>query len=260
MSVEVTECPECGAPFAPGPQQKYCTARCKNTASARAWRERNRPTKVQSCAECGGPVQHLDVGRPRRFCSEKCKAKATNTRQRRALLPLRDRNPDERACAHCGDPFVPKRRDRIYCYGKYCPQLAYQARKGAGASPRVATRTVSCDGCGTTFVATRPEARWCSKQCANRHWGNVRARQRGALSQAKYTDREIFERDGWRCHICKKKVRRDVDRLHPEGATIDHLVPISEGGVDEPSNVATAHWKCNRDKGSGSANDQLALI
>jgi len=96
--------------------------------------------------------------------------------------------------------------------------------------------------------------------CANRYWGNVRARQRKAPSGARYTDLEIFERDRWRCHLCGRKVNRELSRMHPRGGTIDHLVPISDGGTDEPSNVATAHRACNLAKGAGAANDQLRLI
>jgi 5-methylcytosine-specific restriction endonuclease McrA len=80
------------------------------------------------------------------------------------------------------------------------------------------------------------------------------------MSAARYTDLEIFKRDDWRCHICHRKVRRDVSRTHRDGATIDHLVPLSLGGTDEPNNVATAHYKCNIAKRAMSANDQLALI
>lgn len=48
--------------------------------------------------------------------------------------------------------------------------------------------------------------------------------------------------------ICKDPVARDGDRRHPDGATIDHVIPISRGGIDEVSNVVTAHWRCNREK------------
>jgi len=263
MTVETT-CPRCGETFAPrrsgGKPQKYCSIRCKSNAVAAAARERDRPERPTICAECGGPVVQLERGRPRRFCSDQCKQRAGNVRLRRSLLPLRDSAPQPRECAHCGDSFIPKRRDRIYCYGKFCPQSAYQARVANDEKLRVVARVAKCDGCGTEFQTTRPEARWCSKTCANRHWGNVRARQRGRLSEARYTDREIFERDRWICHLCKKKVRRDVPRLHPEGATIDHLVPISLGGLDEPANVACSHWKCNRDKRAKAMNEQLRLL
>lgn len=37
--------------------------------------------------------------------------------------------------------------------------------------------------------------------------------------------------------------------MDPDGATIDHIVPLSLGGSDEPANVATAHRRCNIRKG-----------
>lgn len=254
-------CSLCGKSFEAtrrgGKPQKYCSRECTKKAANIAFRDRNRPDRPTTCAECGGPVVALQVGAPRKFCSDACKMRASNRRQRRAWLPLAQ--PAVKVCAHCGQAFTAKSRNRIYCYDKFCAQAAYQARLGAGER-RVGPRTATCDGCGTAFETVRPEARWCSKTCANRHWGNVRARQRGTASEAKYTDLEIFERDGWRCHLCKKLVRRDVPRTHPDGATIDHLVPTSLGGPDEPANVATAHWKCNRDKRARPMGEQLRLI
>lgn len=252
------QCPTCGATFQPrtlggrgkGRPQIYCSDGCRTLAASRAWRDRNRPVRKPDCAECGRTITHnTSVGRPRRFCSETCKMRVSNRRQNRSRLPLRDTSPELRRCAHCGDEFTPKRRDRIYCYSGWCGQAAYSKRKRTGEPKLVVERTVACHGCGTEFTAKHPTARWCSKTCANRHWGNVRARQRGALSAARYTDREIFERDGWACYICGQPVERG-DRRADLGATIDHIVPISNGGTDEPGNVATAHWKCNRDKGS----------
>ena len=257
------ECPECGNPFSPrrngGKPQRFCSIECKNLASNRAWRDRNRPELAAGCAECGGPIQQSGRGRPRRFCSEKCKTKAGNKRSNRARLPLRQAH-DPRPCIECGSVFVPKRADRLYCYDRWCAQTAYQRRVAEGAPHRVKSHDVKCAECGVTFTASYPTARWCSRLCANRHWGRVRSRRRRPMSSVPYTDREIFERDGWRCHICRKPVRRSAKVPHALAPTIDHLVPVSCGGSDEPSNVACAHWKCNRDKGAGAANDQLRLM
>lgn len=58
-------------------------------------------------------------------------------------------------------------------------------------------------------------------------------------------DREaIFERDGWICGICREPVDTG-------DATLDHIVPISLGGADEPSNVRLAHSLCNSRRGDG---------
>jgi len=126
-------------------------------------------------------------------------------------------------CLRCGGPVAPRTdgREKKYC-SPHCQKLAVMQRY--------------------------PSARWCSKQCANRHWGRVRARKRGAVPQSPYSDREIFERDSWTCHICLEPVDPLVPRTEPRGATIDHVHPIALGGHDVPENVAAAHRECNIDK------------
>jgi len=56
---------------------------------------------------------------------------------------------------------------------------------------------------------------------------------------------EIFKRDGFRCLYCG---------VTPAGAMlrVDHVVPVSEGGRDDPSNLVTACHDCNGGKGAVS--------
>jgi 5-methylcytosine-specific restriction endonuclease McrA len=42
----------------------------------------------------------------------------------------------------------------------------------------------------------------------------------------------------------------DIKRTDKLGATIDHVLPISKGGLDTMENVALAHWICNIRKGN----------
>ena len=44
-----------------------------------------------------------------------------------------------------------------------------------------------------------------------------------------------------RCYLCHKLMGRD--------RTLDHILPQSKGGTDEPENVALAHKSCNSAKG-----------
>jgi 5-methylcytosine-specific restriction endonuclease McrA len=71
---------------------------------------------------------------------------------------------------------------------------------------------------------------------------------------------DVGERDGWRCHICGKKVDRNLRFPHPMSATRDHLIPISRGGLHEMRNVKLAHWKCNAARGVDRLPAQLRLI
>ncbi len=72
--------------------------------------------------------------------------------------------------------------------------------------------------------------------------------------------RTIYERDRWMCGICKRPVDRGLQYPHPLSASLDHVVPISDGGDHAPANVQCAHHKCNHAKGNRGAGEQLALI
>lgn len=122
-----------------------------------------------------------------------------------------------------------------------------------------------CERCGAAFVALSHGselARFCTERCARRsNAARRRARERNAVVE-RYSRIAIFERDGWRCHICRRKVIRTAVVPHPLAPTIDHLLPLASGGSDTAANVATAHFLCNSTKGdrAGGGGDQLALI
>jgi hypothetical protein len=53
----------------------------------------------------------------------------------------------------------------------------------------------------------------------------------------------VFERDGYTCTYCGY---RGTSRT----LEVDHRTPLARGGTDDPSNLATACWRCNREKGT----------
>jgi 5-methylcytosine-specific restriction endonuclease McrA len=62
---------------------------------------------------------------------------------------------------------------------------------------------------------------------------------------------EIFERDGWICQLCLEPVDPELPRSNRMGATIDHIIPLSRGGLDGPDHVQLAHRSCNASKRAG---------
>lgn len=251
-------CATCGELFTPrrsaGKPQVRCSQKCRRKAANDNYTKKNAPVRVTQCAECGGPVEQAEYGRPRLFCSDPCKARVGNRRARRALLPARDPNPRERTCLYCGQVFSPKRRDQVYCSastGSWCVQAAYQARRAAGEPLRQVEQRKTCNECGTEFTAQKSNAKWCSQTCRGRTTGREASRRRGPIrpESEPYVDREIFIRDGWRCHICGRQIDPEILRAKLDGATIDHVIPLVLGGHDKPSNVAAAHNRCNREKG-----------
>lgn len=74
-----------------------------------------------------------------------------------------------------------------------------------------------------------------------------------------YTDTYIFERDGWICQICGRKINKKLKWPNPLSKSIDHIIPFIRGGSDSPINVQAAHLRCNLSKNAGSGG-QLRLI
>lgn len=53
----------------------------------------------------------------------------------------------------------------------------------------------------------------------------------------------VFRRDAFTCNYCG---------YHGTTRTleVDHRIPVSRGGTDDPTNLVTACWSCNREKGT----------
>ena len=72
-----------------------------------------------------------------------------------------------------------------------------------------------------------------------RFTGGSRVGRRGHIARA--TRREVFRRDQFACQYCG-------ERFSPGELTIDHLVPLDRGGLDEITNYVTCCGSCNQKK------------
>jgi len=199
-----------------------------------------------TCEGCGEQLkpQRRRGGPPRRWCSDRCRLKAYRAEHEPVSPHAPRRSISYATCKYCASLYVvrrakaPKRPacDRIECrraenaernrLGKY--STASRRRRGRPASTRAAD-----------------------------------ARRRFRLEQVvveAFTSEVIFERDGWRCGICTKKVDRRLSWPHPGSATVDHIIPVAELGPHTRANVRCAHLSCNSSRRAGGGNEQLALI
>lgn len=157
----------------------------------------------------------------------------------------------ERRCPRCerhyplADFYAPPN----YCRG--CFTQMYRAKAG----PRILIAG-TCAEDGKAFVSINHGTRYCSEVCAKRRArrdGRHRRRQRmNAANRDQIPLAAIAKRDGWRCHICHRKVSKATWSL-------DHLVPLVHGGTHTLDNVALAHHQCNSLRGAhGQAQLRLA--
>ena len=81
-------------------------------------------------------------------------------------------------------------------------------------------------------------------------WRKTVAGQRALMTSA--LRKEILERDHYTCKKCGASIEEEPNLL----LEIDHIIPISRGGITSVENLQTLCWRCNRSKGSKIQNQE----
>lgn len=256
-------CVECGKPCS-GVRCRECYRRSVGATS--------RVDRV--CAHCGVVFRRplnlsAKKGVPRdsgKYCGSKCyhAARRSGTQQSCGVPPAEVRRKRaaaflvrwekawkrmlrKRPCEQCGrDTKNPR-----FC----CEACMFQWRG-----------VVTCK-CGTIIEHATWRTNRClqcvskNKQALKRKYPkNYRSRCRkgGGHYNAQCKRVDVFERDGYVCHVCQRKtlsrariVFLGLSRNHPRAATVDHFpVPLSKGGDHDWDNVRCACRKCNVERGA----------
>lgn len=175
-------------------------------------------------------------------------------------------------CRVCGEQFSPHpEARRAYFCGDRCRGVADRAReirRGTCTDESGCTRGVRARGLCVTHYNRAFQAgsqkQWPGdpdrrRQALRRKTQRRRAVVRGL--EAETIDRDVVgDRDGWRCGICRRRVNRRLPYPHPRSPSLDHIIPISEGGGHVYANVRISHLECNLARGNRGGGEQLALI
>ncbi|MFA5671761.1 MAG: HNH endonuclease signature motif containing protein [Synergistaceae bacterium] len=98
------------------------------------------------------------------------------------------------------------------------------------------------------------------KETSKRHRHKQRAQKMGVLYEI-FDPVEIFERDGWRCQHCHKKVQwYGESRTNPLYPNLDHIVCLANGGEHTRRNTQLLCRACNNKKGTNDVGEQLRLL
>lgn len=273
-------CERCGATaerkdYRPG---RFCSRACTKAWSSEHMRqiqpagtakilalvaERGRVDRWSTCPICGKRFERQQLGHGTRAYSTTCSRQCGGKLRRQQTWTGRNSPLPWASCLVCRTPFV-ARKGHTLCRGDACRAVRQQeARRAFWRKVVEELRPVtlaSCRQCGVEFTYRhyRRTKLYCSTKCSRKfNRGAISAESRAAQSYrrraAKYgsgeherfTRAEIFERDGWRCGICGKKVPRQTKWPAPQAATLDHIVPLAKGGKHVRANVQLAHMLCN---------------
>lgn len=257
-------CAGCDAPFTGKQGQATCgDYKCRNAVTSL---KRAKERSGRKCAYCLGPVPD-QLKSDARFCSRACKdedRKAQGRIERWSEAVVRP-------CADCGAPVGAIRS--VFC--EPCRTERKKERNRSGVRRSYEKHREKRLAYGRAYNAANPDIKkvWYQNRRQDDVWleserarTQVTNRKRRALIRSlpheHYTTAEIAERDGWRCQLCGKKVPAGPRFPDPRSASIDHIVPISDGGGDIKANVQLAHLRCNLSKHTRTLpqGEQLRLI
>lgn len=121
---------------------------------------------------------------------------------------------------------------------------------------------VICPVCGNSFKKRNKTQRYCSPECSRKANKTTSSHIRRIRKQNQTIDRDItleglYRRDSGFCYICGMKcsfedytVRGGRKILGDWYPTIDHIIPLCNGGSHSWGNVKLAHKRCNEVKGT----------
>ena len=201
---------------------------------------------VRECKKCSSSFTVTRYDKARKYCYA---CSPTNRTANKI---------NNRACGTCGASLA-----GMHIYQKYCnPECRREAEllrmKDRAQRPDVDTVDRSpreCKRCGQiiprAYGASRQKV-YCSDKCARAQHGSGNHRERAIRFGVpyKHIDRfKIFERDNWTCKICGEPTPKHLSGKFVDNAPeMDHIVPLSMGGLHEESNVQCACRGCNRAK------------
>ena len=217
---------------------------------------------LTACLHCGKVFDR--EGTNRRLCSDECRRERLRIHaEARTFVSI---------CSVCGREVVcPHKR-------RYCSDDC-RARGGELGVRQCKPRfflVVKCVGCGEPYKKTHRSQRYCTPACREAHQTPARLRAKATMrvhqKMREYRKRAaqqnpmglfpseaIFDRDNWRCQRCGRSCRNIADPNDSRAPTLDHIIPLSRGGLHTPSNTQLLCRSCNSAKKSAVGGDQLRL-
>ena len=182
------------------------------------------PPSLSSCLNCGVglPAKTPGQGGMRKFCSLKCRDRATY---------LRYHGRQDRSCGKCGAPIPANRHaNRDYC-SRQCKVAVDAAIVKANHLRRY-----------------REDSKYAETFRRN---GHIRRARLCGAGIDRFSPIEILERDGWKCQICGCDTPKEMRGQKVANApTLDHIIPLAKGGEHSRLNTQCACHRCNARKGA----------
>lgn len=252
-------CSLCKPRFDDGRNHSARHQRAAATRWARARAETDAAAAEAFCDRCGVTFRYIPGCTPDvpHYCSFACNQR-DRVAPRCAVKFVSCETCNQLFCARGEKGGVDLRRS----INRWCAEC-YESRPHGVTRYGQGCRCVTCRAAvakeARVYTAARKEQGRPLSQTPSARAGKAkyRARKRGAQQTEFVSLGYLLKRDGYRCHLCRKKIDPELRWPHRKCATIDHIRPLSMDGTHEPWNCAPAHLSCNSRKAGKPLGEPL---
>jgi hypothetical protein len=230
---------------------------------------RSKEPETLLCKYCGIEFKRKRTTQPQRgetneYCSRACgyKGRRLKTIELKEEEKRQKKEKNKAICIVCGQEFIKKTINSKHC-SREC-QYFDEKKKVREKYNKKPIYNKTCPKCSVTYlvrgsILKSPLCPTCSLKALRREHKQKREMvQRGVYIEDVPLE-YIYMRDNGICQICKKKVKLNKDTNHNEHASLDHIIPLSKGGVHASYNIQLAHRICNSIKNNKSIGEQIRL-
>jgi len=263
-----THCKKCNKEFTPkqiNNHNVYCSREC--------YGKKPIIKKVCTCQVCGIEFKRLKRDRTGLYCSKSCSCKSMWQKRYEDGYtkqdPMIGKSSDivYKTCTECYKPFIVggmgqrQKQCSDICKEKYhrkCWRDKEREYKGYKLYIK------ECEICKKELKTWKKSQKVHAGLCQER-WErigkNLRMRRYMSKKNGVKDIRIVFVDSVGTCQLCGRKLSLRTKYPHARSCSMDHIIPISCGGVDEYYNLQLACFECNSNKGNGTmpGGEQLKL-
>lgn len=237
------QCSYCSNQLKSG-QPKYCSRKCFNDARKSGVQSWDRTSQLEGCYHRGGRWNNAPS---KKYIASVSKLDAWLMNASRLWQAMIEENAKPSPeCETCGEPAGNQHHGGM---GRFCSLACTYAWRGV--------RLCKCgNAVPDSSAVSKPSCSECKRESRRLHkrmYGCYRRRCKtyGGHYNPTVKPRGVFDKDGWRCHVCSKKTSKVFSVRDPRSATVDHHpIPLSKGGDHDWHNVRCCCFECNSLKGA----------
>lgn len=167
-------------------------------------------------------------------------------------------------CKQCNKQWTDRRRKSL-CSSECSKLFNCQYSRDRSASKKIVS-IKTCKCCSNRFTAEygNKKSVFCSTLCLKSFYKRSYRAKRRAVERGLSADSvdpfRVFNRDGWKCQLCKVRTPKTKRGTYDDNAPeLDHIIPVSKDGAHTYMNTQCLCRKCNQLK-SNSIRGQMLMF